>query len=192
MVNMQIIPLFGSSFNVYAPLITAIVGFFTFFNVYARILKLTGIQEEDSIMGADFCHKMTPAEIEEIEAGKKLVAGQLRTLGHLLWVNDKNQGDSIELMTNIRRSDEESVDSSNNTRNSNNSDEIESKMTFRDRARVFSNLGKPGYVSLSGSSPGAELDTSNELPATPSSREEGEISIDDWNIPTTKRYGRYG
>lgn len=188
---MQIIPLFGSSFTVYAPLITALVGLFTFFNVYARILKLIGIQEEDSVMGADFCHKITSAEMEEIEAGKKLVGGQLRTLGHLLLVNSGSRGaDSVELMGNNRRSDEESVDSSVNTRNSVNSDEGENTITFRDRARAFGTSVKPAYVSLRGSSPGGELDSSNEQDANVNV--EREISNDDWNIPTTKRYGRYG
>jgi hypothetical protein len=201
MVNMEIIPLFGSSFAVYAPIITALVGVFTFFNLYARMLKCVGIQEEDSIMGSDFCHKMTSAEMEEIEAGKKLVTGQIRTLGHLLWTNERTlQNDTIELIGNNRRSDEESVDSSTGDSSSQRSDDFQTQeqaaLTFRERALAFGKT-KPAYASLRVSSPGIDLDSSNEPddavrrgPKDDSKEETGET---DWNLPTTgKKYGRYG
>jgi hypothetical protein len=180
----------------------------TFFNVYARILKSVGIQEEDSVMGADFCHKMTASEIEEIESGKKLVLGQIRTLGQILSTNERNTrggvGDAVELIGgNIIRSDrEELVDSSINSSQKSTGEDEENKLTFRERARAFGS-NKPAYVSLRGSSPGAELDSSNasdqEVTVTLSStsknnNNEGDLSESDWNLPITaaKKYGRYG
>jgi hypothetical protein len=84
MADMEIVPLFGSSFSVYAPIITAIVGFITFFNIYGRILKFVGIQDEDSVTVGEFCSKPSETELEEIETGKKLVAGQIRRLNDIL------------------------------------------------------------------------------------------------------------
>jgi hypothetical protein len=198
MVNMEIIPLFGSSFAVYAPIITALVGLFTFLNLYARLLKWVGIQEEDSVMGSDLCHRMTSSEIEEIEAGKKLVTGQIRTLGHLLWTNDRNiKRDGVELIGNsIRRSDEESVDSSTGESNHRSDEQEQVSLTFRERALAFGNP-KPAYVSLRGSSPGVDLDTSNERDEgarnPKESSKEAETLENDWSLPTTnKKYGRYG
>jgi hypothetical protein len=211
---MKIIPIFGSSFAVYAPLITALIGVITFFNVYARILKSVGIQEEDSVMGADFCHKMTSTEIEEIESGKRLVLGQIRTLGQILSTDERStrggrgRGDAVELIGgNMIRSDqEESVDSSINSSQNSKGEDVESQdrgLTFRERALAFGNNNKPAYVSLRGSSPGAELDSSNvsggrqdeavTVSSTSKSKEE-DLSENDWNLPTTaaKKYGRYG
>lgn len=222
MINMEIIPLFGSSFAVYAPIITAMIGLFTFFNVYARIVKWVGIQEEDSTLGGDICHKNTASELEEIEAGKKLVNGQIRTLGHLLYSNtngnnknnnsdhsnNSNEVDTIELIgSDIRRSHQNQLDSSsssstlsilNSRRSDKNSEDIEGgndiqnndSLSFRDRARIFSNSNKPAYVSLRGSSPGRELDSSIE-------KDNQEINTldSDWGIPAStkpKKYGRYG
>lgn len=36
MSNMDIVPLFGNSFVIYAPIITVVLGLCTFFNVYGR------------------------------------------------------------------------------------------------------------------------------------------------------------
>jgi hypothetical protein len=91
MANMEIIPIFGSSFSVYAPLITALIGLMSFFKVYARVLKLIGIQTEDAVMTGDLCSK-GEGDSEDLEAGKKLVIGQLRSLGNLL-VTEESEGD---------------------------------------------------------------------------------------------------
>lgn len=203
---MKIIPIFGSSFAVYAPLITALIGVITFFNVYARILKSVGIQEEDSVMGADFCHKMTASEIEEMEGGKKLVIGQIRTLGQILCTSERNsrggnRGDTVELIGNVVRSDqEESVDSSINSSQNSKGEDVENQdrgLTFREKARAFGNKNKPAYVSLRGSSPGVELDSSNaskEEEFVVSRNKEEDTTENEWSLPTTsaKKYGRYG
>jgi hypothetical protein len=84
MADMEIVPLFGSSFSVYAPIITAIVGFITFFNIYGRLLKCFGIQDEDSVTIGECCGRMNDEDKAEIETGKKLVTGQLRRLNDIL------------------------------------------------------------------------------------------------------------
>jgi hypothetical protein len=89
MADMEIVPLFGSSFSVYAPIITAIVGFITFFNIYGRILKFFGIQDEDSVTVGEFCTKPNDTELEEIETGKKLVTGQIRRLNDILLAENR-------------------------------------------------------------------------------------------------------
>jgi hypothetical protein len=84
MADMEIVPLFGSSFSVYAPIITAIVGFITFFNIYGRLLKFFGVQDEDSVTIGECFGRMSDEDKAEIETGKKLVAGQLRRLNDIL------------------------------------------------------------------------------------------------------------
>jgi hypothetical protein len=196
MKNMEIIPLFGSSFAVYAPIITAMIGVITYFNIYSRFIKCAGIQVEDSVTGGDCCYGKSAAEIEEIDAGKKLVAGQLRTLGHLLWSNDQKRDQSIQLVgKGIRLSDEESVDSSQPRSEESDVGDVQDRtsLSLRDRARVFTSPSKPAYVSLRGSSPGVELDTSIEKDSDSSQNRGIDILGNDWSIPTsTKKYGRYG
>ncbi len=41
--QMEVIPFFGNSFNVYFPVVIALFCFFTLLNVYGRILKLLNI-----------------------------------------------------------------------------------------------------------------------------------------------------
>ncbi|CAE7416533.1 unnamed protein product, partial [Symbiodinium microadriaticum] len=89
MESMNIVPLFGDSFSIYAPIITALVGLFTFFNLYSRLLKFVGIEDEDSAGSTDCCHRLNTAEQEEVEAGKKLVTGQLRSLNNKLFLQPK-------------------------------------------------------------------------------------------------------
>lgn len=101
MADMEIVPLFGSSFSVYAPIITAIVGFITFFNIYARLLKFIGIQDEDSVTIGECCGRISDSEKEEIETGKRLVAGQIRQLNNILLAESRaasTNKDTISLL----------------------------------------------------------------------------------------------
>jgi hypothetical protein len=49
MKNITIIPLFGTSFNVYSPVIMILVALTTFLNLYSRILRLLGFDHEDAL-----------------------------------------------------------------------------------------------------------------------------------------------
>ena len=76
--SMQIVPLLGSSFAVYAPVITVIIGAFTLFDGCGRILKMMGIDHEDAVSTGLCCWKKLDSHDEEkMEEGKKLVAGQM-------------------------------------------------------------------------------------------------------------------
>lgn len=77
--SMDVVPLFGAEFTVYAPIVVLIVGLLSFFNVYARLLKIIGIESEDAITGGcSMCHKLDADDIELIAIGKKLVSSQIR------------------------------------------------------------------------------------------------------------------
>ena len=47
--NMSIVPLFGTSFTVYTPVIMIIVAMITFLNFYSRVLRVMGLEHEDAI-----------------------------------------------------------------------------------------------------------------------------------------------
>lgn len=77
-VSMELVPLFGTQFTVYAPIIVLIVGVLTVLNVYARALKAVGIESEDAITGnCASCGKLDADDIELISIGKKLVMTHL-------------------------------------------------------------------------------------------------------------------
>lgn len=83
MSNIEIIPVFGTSVTVYVPIIMTFVAILTFFNFYGRLLKMFGVESEDTISGGDMCCSKTHSEIslddqEALEAGKKLVHNALR------------------------------------------------------------------------------------------------------------------
>ena len=50
MKNMDTIPVFGTSFSVYAPLITVLLSLATFFNWYGRLLAKLGVDHEDAVL----------------------------------------------------------------------------------------------------------------------------------------------
>ena len=67
------IPVFGTSFSVYAPLITVLLSLATFFNWYGRLLAKLGVDHEDAVLfGGD-------AEEYEmrLREGKTLLARRL-------------------------------------------------------------------------------------------------------------------
>jgi hypothetical protein len=51
--QMDVIPLFGNSFSVYAPLLIIAVCILTFFDIHTRILSFLGFQHEDAILVGD-------------------------------------------------------------------------------------------------------------------------------------------
>jgi len=67
MSNMTVVPIFGSSFNHYAPLIMVILCLFTLFNGFARVLKLLGIEHEDIANMDD------PDSADKITEGRLLI-----------------------------------------------------------------------------------------------------------------------
>jgi hypothetical protein len=93
MSNMTLIPVFGTSFTVYVPLVMILVAFITMVNGYARILRVIGIESDDSYRQSNvsslFCCfnccigrsrpvPLNDEESERYEAGKKFVAIELK------------------------------------------------------------------------------------------------------------------
>lgn len=50
---MEVVPLFGRSFSVYAPLLIIALCVFTLFHIYPRLMNLLGIEHEDAILLGD-------------------------------------------------------------------------------------------------------------------------------------------
>lgn len=100
MSNMEIVPLFGSDFSTYAPIITFIMSMLTLFNIYARILKFLGIEHEDSVTSHDCFHRHSEKDVELRDEGQKLVASQLRQLSAQILANNTkwNEKDNISLL----------------------------------------------------------------------------------------------
>jgi hypothetical protein len=90
MSNIALIPVFGTSFTVYVPIVMTLVALMTVFDVYARVLKVVGIESDDAIRNNNcLCtfwwskRAMVPLneeDLERFESGKKLVASALRSM----------------------------------------------------------------------------------------------------------------
>ena len=51
--QMAVIPLFGTTFSVYAPLLIIALCVFTVFNIYPKIMNFLGVTHEDAILLGD-------------------------------------------------------------------------------------------------------------------------------------------
>lgn len=49
----MLVPLFGESFSVYAPLLIIVLGALSLFNVYPRFLAMLGIVHEDALLAGN-------------------------------------------------------------------------------------------------------------------------------------------
>jgi hypothetical protein len=56
--NITIVPLFGTSFTVYSPVIMILVALTTFVNLYSRALRLFGFDHEDAIISSTAWYNM--------------------------------------------------------------------------------------------------------------------------------------
>mmetsp|Transcript_5899 Transcript_5899/g.13016 ORF Transcript_5899/g.13016 Transcript_5899/m.13016 type:complete len:780 (-) Transcript_5899:165-2504(-) len=84
MSNMELIPVFGTSFAVYIPLIMLLVALLTLFDGYGRIVKLLGVEMEDSpsrgnglscLCGPD---PDDPQLEEQLRTGKLIITNELK------------------------------------------------------------------------------------------------------------------
>jgi hypothetical protein len=51
--NMAVVPIFGESFSVYAPLLIIVLGALSLFNVYPRFLAMLGVVHEDALLAGN-------------------------------------------------------------------------------------------------------------------------------------------
>ena len=86
MANMEIVPIFGSSFTVYVPIAMVIVSIATLFNGYGYCLKMVGIEPEESLAASSLsaclygtAAQLDPDDEERLSTGKKLVRAEWRT-----------------------------------------------------------------------------------------------------------------
>jgi hypothetical protein len=91
MKNITVVPLFGTSFTVYTPLIMTLIAGMTVVNVYARLLNALGLDHEDAIINTNSAFRNENGEslasppdeyTEKIEFGKKLIAAEIRSNLH--------------------------------------------------------------------------------------------------------------
>eukprot|EP01039_Chlorochromonas_danica_P008285 gene8285-9135_t len=89
MENIEIIPVFGTSFTVYVPIIMIIIALITLFDGFGRMLALIGIDSEDSVYGGACCSwrrksqgedDMDASLLEKYNAGKQIIANEIRQL----------------------------------------------------------------------------------------------------------------
>ena len=82
MSNMNTIPVFGHQVTVFVPIIMILVAAVTFMNGYGRMLRLVGVETEDSATTATTCCWGAAVEdASQIELGKKLISSAMRQLG---------------------------------------------------------------------------------------------------------------
>jgi hypothetical protein len=98
MFNMELVPLFGTDFQVYAPIIILVMGALTLLNIYARILKMLGVDSEDAITGGCLLRTkhLDSYDLELINIGKKLVAAQLKSVDRVAGMRASSVASSPE------------------------------------------------------------------------------------------------
>ena len=83
MSNIAIVPLFGTSFTVYTPIIMIIIALMTLFNVYSRVLRIFGFESEELIGPSFPCltnstFTLSKEDEDLAAAGKKLIEAQIK------------------------------------------------------------------------------------------------------------------
>lgn len=140
MSNIEVIPVFGTSFLIYVPLITIIISLITLFNGYSRICQVFGIEAQDlSSSGIYVCQKLqlSDEDVELYNSGKKIVMSELKRLKSL-----NNQSDNVVDLHNDRMHSHSSLHSTNNVISDNRSsykNEIEFGYLRSNNYSIFNN-----------------------------------------------------
>lgn len=120
---MEIIPVFGTSFTTYVPIVMTLVALVTLFDGFARVLKMMGVETEDSLTPTTgFCgffkrrggnvigeDEMDTELLEKCKSGKMIIANELRQLAIAHEALRKNRG-AVEIR---REQSQAEVDHSN-------------------------------------------------------------------------------
>jgi hypothetical protein len=86
MSNIELIPVFGSSFLIYVPIIMIIVSLLTLFNGYAKLFRFFGVETEEASTSHIFsCKKLelVDEELEQYNSGKAIVSSEMKRLNQL-------------------------------------------------------------------------------------------------------------
>jgi hypothetical protein len=109
MSNMTMVPVFGTSFQVYIPIVTILVSLATVLNVNARVLRLIGVESDDlyvkSFNCSPCCRSRTKVALhdedqERYELGKKLVASELRSSALATTKSQQTTNSSLKSQSN--------------------------------------------------------------------------------------------
>ena len=79
--NIQIVPVFGTSFTTYVPMVMVMVALLTFFNTLSRVLHMIGVDSDETTnSAAPRCcsfrkedHALSAEEQEKVDLGKRLI-----------------------------------------------------------------------------------------------------------------------
>ena len=104
---MTMVPVFGTSFTVYIPLVMIIVSLLTALNVNARILRFIGVESDDAFVQSDnpftLCWRtrtkvaLNDEDQERYEMGKKLVTSALRSKASARTTANSSRSSSLSL-----------------------------------------------------------------------------------------------
>ena len=101
------VPVFGTSFTVYIPLVMIVVSLLTALNVNARILRFIGVESDDAFVQSDnpftLCWRtrtkvaLNDEDQERYEMGKKLVTSALRSKASARSTANSSRSSSLSL-----------------------------------------------------------------------------------------------
>jgi hypothetical protein len=172
--NMQIIPVFGTSFTVYVPIIMSIIAIITLIDGFSRLLKLLGIETEDSLTSTAVCgffrqdSDMDTELLEKCKSGQMIIANELRQLDIAQEALRKNRA-AFESKAPAPHSSSTTAKNNNSSSSSSNSNPPSSATgsgllgTFKDSvvAKVAA-LGGAKYSNLEATEPRSMLEDEDE------------------------------
>ena len=83
MSNITLIPIFGSSFIVYVPILIIFIALISLFNCMSRLLRFVGVESDDAFSYHKCCSSKNVMSQEDqniYESGKKLVSSAIRLM----------------------------------------------------------------------------------------------------------------
>lgn len=138
MKNIELIPVFGTSFAVYIPLIMLVVALLTLFDGYRRIVQVLGIEWEDSTsLNSEACSfsmkdrnaeaALDPQLQEKVRTGKLIVTNEIK---------QRRMADQLNINRPGHNGASTSIASSSSTRLDNNSGPVKMRIGMSDPSQI--------------------------------------------------------
>jgi len=132
MSNITLIPIFGSSFIVYVPILIIFIALISLFNCMSRLLRFVGVESDDSFSSSKCCSNKNIMNEEDqnlYESGKKLVNSAIRLMARnkedvVNPTHDNNNGRLTKL-----REKYETINRSNDNNDIEEDDEVSIELT---------------------------------------------------------------
>ena len=151
MSNIQLIPVFGTSFVIYVPIIMILLSLITFFNGFSRFLKIIGVETVESTSRPCFsCRKIEIAEEdnERYKNGKALILREFKRLKinhNIITDNTSNMVTSVLHNNHLEKQSQTKSMNVKYKRSNNNEDNDDDLKTFTfNDIRHLSSLNQPG------------------------------------------------